>query len=327
MMDTNKKAILEYIKESLEDGELPEDFSLPKEDEGGLVFAEGAMDGIYLYHMLPQELTKENYDVLSEAVNCVGKREFKAADVMFGRLSKSHRAIEVRDAICNYIWDNRENLKAGNLYEYSIAAIALSSDVEHIKIALIILGMLNTNNEELKEDIRTLALSDEFTWYCMRIMDKWPKGNADIFEVAKRVHGWGRIHAVEVLRPLIPQSDEIREWMLKEGINNNVMPFYSALTVWREANIGSILFVNPTREELLYIGRIIDAMMDESAAPGLSTLDKRKEILLKYFEKAEDLSLSDEEYGIIEHIREYAEQTDLPEVVQAAKEKLAERHK
>ena len=325
MLETNDKAIIEYIREALVDGELPEDFSLPKQDEGGITFAEGAMDGIYLYHMLPQELTKENYDVLSEAVNCVGKREFKAADVMFGRLTKTHRAIEVRDAILAYIWDNKESLKAGNLYEYGIATIAMSSNVEHIKIALIILELLITNNDELKEDIRTLALSDEFTWFCMRIMNRWPKGNAVIFEVAKRVHGWGRIHAVEVLRPLIPQSDEIREWMLKEGINNNVMPFYSALTVWREANIGSILFMNPTQEEFPYIGRIIDALLDESAAPGLSTLDKRKEILLKYFEKAEGFSLSDEEFGIIEHIKEYAEQTDLPEVVQAAEDKLAKR--
>ena len=64
MLETNNKAIIEYIREALVDGELPEDFSLPKEDEGGLVFAEGAMDGIYLYHMLPQELTKDNYGEL-----------------------------------------------------------------------------------------------------------------------------------------------------------------------------------------------------------------------------------------------------------------------
>ena len=154
-------------------------------------------------------------------------------------------------------------------------------------------------------------------------MNTWVKGNDDIFETAKKVSGWGRIHAVRYLRPLMPRDKEIKEWMLKEGINNNVMPSYSALTIWREGNIGSILFVDPSREELTYIGRIIDAMLDESAVVGISTLDKKKEILLKYFEKLKGYALTTEDYNVISDIYKYGEEINEIEIVKEAKNLLS----
>ena len=107
--------------------------------------------------------------------------------------------------------------------------------------------------------------------------------------------------------------------MLKEGINNNIAPFYSALTCWRNANIGSILYVDPTYEDLYYIGKILDAMLDESAVPGISTLDKRIDILLKYLEKIQKFALCAEDYEVIEHIYRYGETVNAAEVSRSAK--------
>ena len=120
----------------------------------------------------------------------------------------------------------------------------------------------------------------------------------------------------------MPRTEEIRKWMLKEGIHNNIAPFYSALTCWRNANIGSILYVDPTYEDLYYIGKILDAMLDESAVPGISTLDKRIDILLKYLEKAQKYDLCAEDYQVIRHIYQYGERVNAAEVCQSAEDML-----
>ena len=174
--------------------------------------------------------------------------------------------------------------------------------------------MLNTNNEELKRDIKILALSDEFTFYCVNIMRNWPQGNIDIFEAAKKVHGWGRIFAVEQLRALDPLYDEIRKWMLEEGIDNDISPAYSALTIWRNGNIGSTLYTNPTYEEFTYIRNIIDALLDEGPVQGLSALDKRKEIILTFLNEAKKMSLVIEDYEVIYNIYKYFEELKEPDV-------------
>ena len=321
-MKTN--SIYEIIKSSIVDGKLPKSFSLPKlhaEDE--MVFVDGGLDGIYTYHMYLPEMSKEDYSMMVEAISLASNHQLEEAKDLFLQIAKNNRAISIHDTMQEYILENRESIDADNLYEFSLGLIHLSDSIECVKYGLIILEIMNTNSEEVKDVIRTLALSDEFTLFCVLIMKTWKDGNNDIFETVKNVYGWGRIHAVRYLRPLMPRYEEIREWMLKEGINNYVMPSYSALTVWKQANIGSILFVDPTYEEFTYIGRIIDAMLDESAVAGISTLDKRKEILLKYLNKAKQFLLNIEDYRIISNILEYGEEINEVEIVDEAKNLLS----
>ncbi|MBP5453609.1 MAG: hypothetical protein J6Y09_03215, partial [Lachnospiraceae bacterium] len=58
-------------------------------------------------------------------------------------------------------------------------------------------------------------------------------------------------------------------------------------------------------EDLHYIGKILDAMLVEGAVPGISTLDKRTDILLRYLKEAKKHTLSAEDLQVIDHIRQY----------------------
>ena len=62
---SEKQSIYEVIKASLVDGRLPEDFSLPKDEDSdqNLPFADGAMDGIYIYHMPHTPMTDEDFNL------------------------------------------------------------------------------------------------------------------------------------------------------------------------------------------------------------------------------------------------------------------------
>lgn len=319
------QSLLDYMQSFMVDGKLPEDFSLPPlhEDENELLFADGARDGIEMYHMNPPEIKKEDYERMVEAIQAINEHDFEKAEELFNTLAKDNRALSIGQELLDYIYSNKDTIKPGNLYEFGVGLIGTTNNRECVKYGLLLLEPLVVKNDATKNTIRTLALSDEFTLYCIRNMNKWENGNDEIFEIAKKVHGWGRIHAVEYLRALDPRYEEIRDWILKEGINNTVMPSYSALTCWKNVNLGGILYTNPTREQFTYLGRIIDAMLDESAVAGISTLDKREDILLKYFEKAQGFTLTIEDYQIIYNIQEYALDHDLKEVSATSKKMLS----
>ena len=159
------------------DNHLPDGFRLPElENENLSKFADGAIDGIYIYHTAHQPVSKEAKDVLAKAMKAVGKGDRAEAKALF-------------------------------------------------------------------ED---LGLSDEFTLFVIFIMQQWENANEEIFRLAKKTKGWGRIHAIE---RLIPDTPEIREWLLREGIRNKVLPAYSALNCWEGSEAENLLFAPEISQE------------------------------------------------------------------------------
>ena len=63
-------------------------------------------------------------------------------------------------------------------------------------------------------------------------------------------------------------------------------------------------------------------MLDESAVPGISTLDKRIDILLTYLKRAQNHALCAEDYQVIYHIYQYGEKVNAAEVVQSSRDML-----
>ena len=56
-LENKNLSIYELIKSSIREcGKLPEDFALPQEEENGIPWADGAMDGVFLYHKIIQIL-------------------------------------------------------------------------------------------------------------------------------------------------------------------------------------------------------------------------------------------------------------------------------
>jgi len=55
-LENKNLSIYELIKSSIQsDGSLPKDFSLPQEEIDGISWADGAMDGVFLYHTARNE--------------------------------------------------------------------------------------------------------------------------------------------------------------------------------------------------------------------------------------------------------------------------------
>ena len=227
-----EKSIYERISESLVDGVLPDGFSLPDEaDSAPVKFAPGAFDGISIYHMGLDELNDEGRTELGRALASASTGNRAETDALFFEWTKKHRALSMVDEIQNYVRDHKDELKIGYMYQSAKYMIFHSTHIECVKIALELMELFRGPMADVVDAVRLLGLYDEFTIFAVWNLRKWEDGNEEVFDLAKKVRGWGRIHAVEFLEP---DTEEIRRWLLAEGCANNVLPAYSALTVFLE---------------------------------------------------------------------------------------------
>jgi hypothetical protein len=113
------------------------------------------------------------------------------------------------------------------------------------------------------------------------IIQKWDGGNDLIFEIAKYVYGLERVHACVFLEP---EAMEIKQWFLTEGVNNGVMPPYTALEAWNKSDAASHLDCRLTQDGFTCISRIMAALLDESPCRGISLVadpERNTQILIQ----------------------------------------------
>lgn len=294
--------LFELIASSVIDGELPRSFSLPdiSDEEDGIKWADGAMDGVSIYHMGIPEISEDDLMLISDAVRAAGMKEYDLADRLFRMLGSHIRAVHAADDLRSYIIENKSKLAAENLYNYAIHLLFSAEDRESVKYALSMLELFKTDgHRKTKDAVRTIGLSDEFTLFAVLIMQHWKDGNNEIWQLARKVHGWGRIHAVERIEP---DTEDIRHWLLTEGVHNDVMPAYSALTCWFNSSAEDILREGPSREEFTGIRDIIRGLLDEGPVSGFSELDNKDEIIFLFLDTAWDMELTLDDYKVIYEI-------------------------
>ena len=312
------KSIYESICENIKDGLLAEDFVLPPEDKESILWAPGAMDGVYIYHMGHPDTEKSALNKMENAINSISNGDFTQGERVFYELTKKNSAISLVDDVQRYIIDNQDKLNPQNLLTFAITVVTESTHAECVKIGLEILELFDSSQEGIREIIKNIGLFDEFTIFAAWCMRQWDNGNEEIFKLAKKVHGWGKIHAIELLEP---DTEEIREWLLTDGVHNGVMRAYSALTCWNKSAAEKILFNKPTLAEFKGIADIFDGLLDEGPVNGISELNDAEKVLLRFLEIAPEYELTADEYNVILTIKEWAEDEEegnMPDVAEKA---------
>lgn len=295
------------------DGQLPEDFALQQNPRRGEpVFADGALDGIMLYHA---PAGRQELQPLCAVVDRIAAGDFGGADQRLRRYfrKKEHpRMLRAIDPLQEWIRRERGGVDAELLYRYALATIGRTAEAEEVKFALALLELLDTGDDAAAQRmVDTLALSDEFTLYALYIQRRWPDGNERVFETAQRVHGWGRIHAVELLEP---DTAEIRDWLLHEGWDNRVMGEYSALTCVRKGGLLQRLRQpEVSRTDFAAAGRLLVLLTGEGPVPGLDGFEQPSALLAAYLAQAAGMAGTQEDFQALEAVRAYIEASALPD--------------
>ena len=303
-LENKNLSIYELIKTSIQtNGKLPEDFKLPSKDPNGVPWADGAMDGVFVYHTVRNE---ENIDALKNIVFQISERKFEEAQTNLDKLDFS--MISRRYSLLNWIIQEEEKINLNNLYEFATFQLTNSKNIELIKFCLSVLTIMNIETDkDTIEKVKTLALSDEFTLYCLDILVycldilvQLEDSNDEIFEIAKKVKGWGRIYTIEYLQAT---NNEIKEWILEEGCHNNVLPAY---TCAKKINLVEILNEDKiSNKKFNDISYLMNALLDESAITGISALENRELLIERYLEKAKYLSSTEDDYSAVMTLKEY----------------------
>lgn len=285
------------------DRSLSEGFRLPAiEDEKLAKFADGAIDGIFIYHTEHQSISDEARAVMVKAMKAIGKGDREDAKKLFEELGTKARAISIIDDLQQYIIDHKESVSAENVVKFALYTIYNTKDRESLKFALSMLELVKLDDDNLKETLRIIGLSDEFTLFVIFIMQQWENANEEIFRLTKKTKGWGRIHAIE---RLIPDTPEIRDWLLREGIHNNVLPSYSALNCWEGSEAENLLFAPAiSTEDFSAISALISALLDEGPCPGISELEKDDEVIKAFLRKAKEMPSECIDGAVIDRIKE-----------------------
>ena len=299
-LETKDLSIYELIKSSIQaNGELPEDFKLPPKDPNGVPWADGALDGVYIYHTVGNE---EDIEPLKNIVFQISEGKFEEAQNNLENLD--FFMISRRDPLLNWIIKEQKQINIDNLCEFTISQLSTSKNIEVIKFCLCVLEIIKLETEkDTIEKVKILALSDEFTLYCLNILKNLKNSNEEIFEIAKKVKGWGRIYSIKYLKVT---NDEIKEWILEEGCHNYIIPAYTAYTCAKKINLVEILNEDKiSSKKFNDISYLMNALLDEEAITGISNLEDRELLIERYLEKAKTLASTEEDYYAVITLKEY----------------------
>ncbi|MCL2812813.1 MAG: hypothetical protein FWD25_13115 [Clostridia bacterium] len=278
----------ELIKANIEaDGKLPHVFTLDEKPAPNQIgYMPGAIDGIGVYHM-----GSANKERVTKKVSSLLKKYFKTNKERYiskiEEVLSDSRAIFVIDPVLENIHNSHKRINLDSVLSSGVNLAKTSGNIEIIKIAIGLLGLLElSGNEDAREIIATLGLYEDFTLYAVVAAAKWPNGNDIIFKIAQKVTGWGKIHAVERLEP---ENDEIREWILRNGCSNDIMDAYLGLTCAVKGDLISSLRQNALDDKLFNsVAIIIEALLDEGPASGISEYEHAKEALELYMCHAQE---------------------------------------
>ena len=281
--------IYEYIKKHTKDGHLPEDFRIPWIQS---MWAPGAQDGVALYHMAPLQPDAVREQKILEALKLMSAEEnAQYTETIFGifvEMEKQTSIVKLYDEIVLTIIRHQAELNPMKLLNYGDWLICQGISLLAVKLGLTILSPFNVPFVE--EVMTEFGVYDEFTYYAARVLSQghWQNGNVKLFHLAKNVRGWGRIHAVEFLEP---DTEEIRDWLLYDGADNDVLGQYSADICLQKAGAEGRLDGKLSAAEYEAIGKLIRTALEPGPCPGVTDVEILPKLLVKGKEFPVDLEL------------------------------------
>ena len=288
------RPIYRRIEEIIQkEGRLREDFQPEEREykEGELLFAPGALEGILGHHSSGKGEKTSFIPVLKQYLKMsLGEalQEFESTK------ADSFQTATLRGSLLQEIIDHQVELDAGKVANLAYCFAANGRKAETVKLGLTMLALFNfSDNPQVSHMLKTLGYCEDFTDYVLMSVEEWPERQKQdcYFELAKNLHGWGKINVVEMLEA---DTEEKKQWILCHGCMNSVLNAYLGLICAEKCDLfGRLQKGALSAEELAGATDIMEGLLDEGPCLGMSALDKPIELTLMYLKEVEQFLKAD----------------------------------
>lgn len=240
-----------------EGGEELPDEQLVRGDSG-IGWTAGALDGVFGNHGGPDEVAANKARETLQAIrNLTRKASDKNADRLYSLLVGGS-SLTIVDPLLEAITSS-DDLDHERLQTVALWLAMEAADREAVKIAIAILGLYRGSGN--RDVLMTLGKHEEFTLYAVvalqNTQDDWENA---LWQLAQHVRGWGRIHIIERLSET--EDEYIKDWMLREGYQNEIMYEYTALICAQTGGLLAALQKLAADDELLKgAGQILSTLI------------------------------------------------------------------
>jgi hypothetical protein len=153
-----------------------------------------------------------------------------------------------------------------------------------VKFGIAMLGSMGDEND--LEIVRTLALHDEFGLYAAAaIAELAPQRQQGLYEMARKLNGWGRIEAVTQMT--FTPDPTLRRWLLTEGFRNDVTPQYLAYHCATIADLADAMGDPANTQDMKFLAGVSD-LIQSLTKPGPSrdakTYEQTPEVAISYLQ-------------------------------------------
>ncbi|NUY81890.1 hypothetical protein HUK80_13380 [Flavobacterium sp. MAH-1] len=223
-------SIFQFLSSSLDGkGSLDEkahDLPDEKKDDGQLKFASGLMDA--MFGVSDSDDSKKRIAALLKHIKRVARAGDKISEQEFyHEVAENEGVIGIIDEFLRKVVEEALPIEP-YLFRYAKDLATKTDKRNAVKFGIAILGLCQ--DKSVLGDIKILGLHDEFTVYAtIAIMNVSDNAVNDLWELAQKVDGWGKIQSVDRLAGL-ELGNPVKDWLLLEGYKNNIMHEYLAYT-------------------------------------------------------------------------------------------------
>jgi hypothetical protein len=225
-----ENSILKFLFSNLnDDGKLSEtahDLPDEKKDENKIKFAAGLMDA--MSGTDSSDESKKSIIELSKHLKSISTKGNKRSEQEFYRLiTEKEGVIDIIDDFLKTIAEKSLPIQP-YLFNYAMDLATRTDKRNAVKFGIAILGLCQVKS--VLNNIKVLGLHDEFTVYsAIAIANISDNTENDLWELAQKVDGWGKIQLVNRLaKPGLKET--IKDWLIFDGYRNNIMYEYLAYT-------------------------------------------------------------------------------------------------
>jgi len=302
-----RPSLLEYVRAHCiaeKPGLAEGGYSLPDENLDGskLRWAPGAMDGVMTHHSA-NSADEETVRRLAGQVATYSREPTAENKAAVYRTIVEEKAVALIDPVIEALV-NDEGINHERLYELAHSFVTESSDREPLKFGIAILGLYRIpENEEI---FQTLGRHDEFTLFCVVAISNIVENvEQSLWALGRNATGWGRIHVVERLAPIVSDS-AIRQWLLRQGYRNDVMYEYLAVTCARAGGLLDALNNERADRELLTsAGEIIQAMIAGGPVEGIDHYEEGRPVIESFVRQMESSAETIDDFLHVTSVKGY----------------------